>query len=96
MSRSRCGRRYHREFRGGQADSEHLTLRRTGDRVMLQVFAQHLYLDVKAHMEDFLKRLSSDGALQKLVEDNGERLMQSATIRATRGLEERDFIALGM
>jgi hypothetical protein len=63
---------------------------------VLKVSAQHLYLDVKRCLDAFLDRLRTDTALQKLVEQNDERLLEIATKAATEGLEERDFIALAM
>jgi hypothetical protein len=80
----------------GPVESGHLSLRRTADQVLLQAFAQHLYVDVKTYLEDFLNRLASDIELQALVAENDERLMRDAVAVATKGLDEQDFIALGL
>jgi hypothetical protein len=80
----------------GPAESGHLTLVKRGDRVLLQVFAQHLYLHVKAFLEEFRHRLASDTELQTLVEQNDEHLMRLVSERASEGLAEGDFIALGI
>jgi hypothetical protein len=67
-----------------------------GEHVLLKVSAQHLYVDVRRYLEQFLDRLKSDQELQKIVTRNDERLLQMATQRATEVLEERDFIALAL
>src|ERR1051325_1647127 len=77
-------------------ESGHLELIRVGDRVLLQKFGQHLYVDVKAYLEDFLRRLETDSALQEIVATNDETQLRLATAGATDNLEEQDFIALGM
>jgi hypothetical protein len=82
---------------GERAESGHLAHWSLGEeQVLLRVSAQHLYLDVKACLENFLVRLQSDRTLQGVVEENDQRLLQSATKAATRGLGDRDFIALAM
>ena len=82
---------------GGRAESGHLAhWNLGGEHVLLKMSAQHLYLDVKAYLENFLVRLQSDSTLQAVVEENDQRLLQSATKAATEALEDRDFIALAM
>jgi hypothetical protein len=65
---------------GERATSEHLilwTLGR-GNQVLLKVSAQHFYSDVKTYIEDFLRRLRLDEKLQAVVEQNDDRMLQSA------------------
>ena len=48
------------------------------------------------YIEEFLVRLHSEPELQRLVEQNDQRLLDAATRAATDGLEDRDFISLGL
>lgn len=82
---------------GDPAASQHLVHWNLSDEhTLLRVSAQHLYLDVSRYLEDFLNRLPGDSELQRLVDENDQRLLESATIAATAGLEDRDFIALSL
>lgn len=81
---------------GCQAESGHLTLRKTPGRVLLQVSVQHLYRDVKAYLERFLARLGGDSTLQATVEKNDDEMLRSVTKKTTEQLSEADFIHLGM